>query len=160
MLCPGILNNHVAWKALFLLACGLLLKDSRYWSEGVRQYERVIKNIANDGSVAIELARDNLASNYTRMALEAILHCEILLGCRSPKVQLAICNFLVCARNNPRWVKKYPEWIKNESQRLPDELSKWEWVLKLAGQPTSCNDFLYQPTDSYVSDWCSVFNIT
>lgn len=127
---PAALNNHLTFKALYLLIVGHVLDrfDWIHWAYGA--YQVCLEQIDNDGYMPLELERGDKAASYSRMNLEALnFITEVLVklyGKEIPeKVKLANHNFYVCLTDHNTWKRLR----KVGEQRLPEEMNRWAWVL-------------------------------
>jgi hypothetical protein len=128
---PAVLNNHLTWKALFLLLAGHYLKYEEYINWAAGAYKVCLEQIDDDGYMPLELERGDKAASYTRMNLEALnFMSEVLsrfyaMDFVSPKLELANQCFYRCLTEHDAWKDKRD--IKK--QQLPDNIYSWAWVL-------------------------------
>lgn len=141
---PFIPNNHLSWKALFLLTAGRALEDTNIFCEGLKALRYALRiQIAKDGSMPFELIRRDRASSYTLMNLEALVQCiwiaenhgvynlketSSLLG---GNMELACKNFIDFLIDPVKWHSKYRFIIQSKEIRLPDYPSDWAWVFEI-----------------------------
>jgi poly(beta-D-mannuronate) lyase len=62
-------NNHAAWRGLMATAIGVVAADDTLFSRGVAGYDAQLEQIAPDGSLPLEMARQDRALHYQNYAL-------------------------------------------------------------------------------------------
>lgn len=141
---PFIPNNHLSWKALFLLSAGRVLEDTGIFCEGLRDLKYALRvQIARDGSMPFELIRKDRASSYTLMNLEALVQgiwiaenhgVDNLRGISSifrGNIELACKNFIDFLTDPANWHLRYRFIILSKEIRLPEHPSDWAWVFEI-----------------------------
>ncbi len=141
---PFIPNNHLSWKALFLLTAGRALEDTNIFCEGLKALRYALRiQIARDGSMPFELIRRDRASSYTLMNLEALVQSiwiaenhgvyslRELSSIFGGNIELACKHFIDFLINPTRWHSKYRFIIQSKEIRLPDYPSDWAWVFEI-----------------------------
>lgn len=136
---PAVLNNHLTFKALFLLlSANHLHKEKKdkysYWALGA--YDVILNQIDEDGYFPLELERGDKAASYSRMNLEALNALAYLIkkwyGVPiDERVYLANYNLYCCLTDHDTW--KEGRDIKKQ-QLVGVNLHAWAWVL----QHTKC----------------------
>lgn len=132
-------NNHLVWKALFLLASGSYLQDTTLYQDGLFHFRKAMTQIRHDGALPLELAREHLASSYTRMWIEGMLQCVRIIKNNDDLrfqdseilIKTLVC-FKECVTDNAAWCKKYSSFINTKkAQRLPENPAGWDWIFAL-----------------------------
>lgn len=118
------LNNHLTWKALFLATSGIAIHSEKLLREAYFLFETALKEIKDDGSMPLELARDDKAASYTLMNLEALIHLERIFNVREPKIRAALADFEQCISNHEEWKRRHG--LKHQIH--PDNLHSWGWI--------------------------------
>jgi poly(beta-D-mannuronate) lyase len=66
-------NNHLNWGALALIAAGVAVRDDKLFRKGLELARTALDQIAEDGSLPLELARGTRAVVYQAYALEPLI---------------------------------------------------------------------------------------
>ncbi|MBC7319572.1 alginate lyase family protein [bacterium] len=141
---PFLPNNHLSWKAVFLLTAGRALEDTDIFCEGLNILRYALRlQIAKDGSMLFELIRKDRASSYTLMNLEALVQAiwiaenHGVFGLRETysifggNIKSACSNFLEFLLDPERWHSRYSFAIRSEQIKIPDYPSDWAWVFEI-----------------------------
>ncbi|MGC8717891.1 MAG: alginate lyase family protein [bacterium] len=141
---PLLPNNHLSWKALFLLNAGRVLGDVNVFSEGLNTLRHALRiQIAWDGSMPLELIRRDRASSYTLMNLEALVQgiwiaenhgVSILQETHSilgGNIRMACKNFKDFLLNPFNWHSRYKLIILSKEIKYPGSSSDWAWVFEI-----------------------------
>jgi hypothetical protein len=118
------LNNHLTWKALFLSTSGLCLMQRSLLREAYFLFQTALKKVKDDGSMPLELARDDKAATYTLMNLEALIHLERIFNVKEPKIRAALADFEQCITNHDEWKRRHG--LKHQIH--PENLHSWGWI--------------------------------
>lgn len=140
---PVLPNNHLSWKAVFLLCAGRATEDQAVLNEGVKELQTALSiQILCDGSMPLELIRQDRSASYTLMNLEALVqaiwiaenHNIKLRETRSlfgGNIELACNNFKEFLVNRRKWQDKYKILIQIENVNYPDDPADWAWVFEI-----------------------------
>ncbi len=141
---PFLPNNHLSWKALFLLTAGRALEDVNIFYEGLEIIRYALRiQIAKDGSMPFELIRKDRASSYSLMNLEELVQAiwiaenhkvfnlRELLSIFGGNVRLTCRNFAEFLLDPTKWHSRYRLIIRSEQIRIPDYPSDWAWVFEI-----------------------------
>lgn len=66
-------NNHLYWAGLSVMATGIAANDRRQYNWGVSTYQDGLKQIANDGTLPLEMDRKAKALHYHLFALAPLV---------------------------------------------------------------------------------------
>lgn len=141
---PFLPNNHLSWKAVFLLTAGRALGDINVFCEGLDTIRYALRiQMARNGSMPFELIRKDRASSYTLMNLEALVQAiwiaenhgvlslrgiQSILG---GDIKSACRDFIELLLDPIKWHSKYRVVIRSEQIRTPDYPSDWAWVFEI-----------------------------
>ena len=140
------LNNHLTWKALYIASCGLVLSDTVALEIANYLFNTACWMIDHDGSMPLELMREDKSMSYTRMNLEALVWLDRIFGKRC-EVTLALQNFEGMLDDPLGWIKRYGL----PGQRMPGNTSNWRWLLWSRDNRSTANEM-----DSYISSYLRV----
>ncbi|MHB1462177.1 MAG: alginate lyase family protein [Armatimonadota bacterium] len=138
-------NNHYNWQALFMLCAGHVLQDNDVFTTGMRYFKKSIDyQILGDGSLALEMWREDKCGTYTLMALEAMVqgaHIAVVHG--HPEVLTTRSRYgasmkdavdcLVSFLDDPdHWqTNRRRFYVGYTKQNRPDDNSNWGWLQEL-----------------------------
>lgn len=140
---PTIPNNHLSWKAVFLLCAGRALEDINIFNEGIKTLQdALLIQIFFDGSMPLELLRLDRSASYTLMNLEALVqgiwivenHGIKMKDTRSffgGNIELACSNFRDFLLDHEKWRNRYRFLIRVERINCPYHPSDWAWVFEI-----------------------------
>ena len=148
---PARENNHAYWRALCATSVGIITSDESLYHRGIEQYARAIRQMNDDGSFPLEMARHENALHYQSFALAPLVMIAELAARQGVDLYSLRVNghtiddavdFLVRASADPQLVKKYasepqtfslfsgekpPAWIEFWAARHPNK--QWSDLL-------------------------------
>lgn len=125
-------NNHVYWAAWSVMIAGVVLNDHGLYDWAVEHYRKALKQIDQDGTLPLELARKGMAFNYhvfavgplVSMAETAKVNNLDLYEEEDGALHRLVARIMTDLGNGQRHIKR-KTGVKQEVERT---LVSWHWA--------------------------------
>jgi poly(beta-D-mannuronate) lyase len=82
----GVRNNHYYWEGLAVAATGAVTGDQRLLGWGRKVFDHAMSQVAEDGSLPLEMERAAKALHYHSFAAQPLVMLASILDVQSPKL--------------------------------------------------------------------------
>jgi poly(beta-D-mannuronate) lyase len=82
----GVRNNHYYWEGLAVAATGAVTGDQRLLGWGRKVFDHAMSQVAEDGSLPLEMGRAAKALHYHSFAAQPLVMLASILDVQSPKL--------------------------------------------------------------------------
>jgi poly(beta-D-mannuronate) lyase len=127
-------NNHAYWRAMAATSVGILTGDNTLYRMGLAQYARALAQMNSDGSLPLEMAREENSLGYQSYALAPLTMIAELasrqgvdlysLRVNGHRIDDAV-DFLLRASADPKIMKRYASEKQRFSLDPPRNLPGW-----------------------------------